>query len=176
MIEEILRPDIWSKLELNTLYGWVNDAGLYPNDLSKADESYLPTDWIPDLLIVRTSSSSKRLDKGITEKAVKSVSPKTIKVSDIECAGSKIGVVLRPKKDVFVQSYFTPDGCMLLTGYELDQAIVKDGYSFKTMRMYLIGNNGLDPKTNVHDCLVTAKKRWFRNRNDPKFLGFSKDR
>lgn len=176
MIEEVLRPDIWANLELNTLYCWMNDAGLYPKDISKADESYLPTDWIPDLLVVRTSSSSKRLEKGISEKSIRSPSSRTIKISDVECAGSKIGVILRPKKDQFVQSYFTPDGCLLLTGYDLDDAVVKDGYDFKTMRMYLIGKKNLDPKTNVHDCLVTAKKRWFRSRNDPKFLGFSKDK
>jgi uncharacterized protein YfaT (DUF1175 family) len=26
-----------------------------------------------------------------------------------------------------------------------------------------------------HDLMITTKTRWFRNRNNPKFLGFSKD-
>lgn len=170
---QLLSPDLWRSLKVDSLYTLHESGELRPSTLAHASAVYGPASDIPFWVFCRTSESTKRLEKGLEmqkESEVESVS-----VYTVHGAGSPIGVLVAVAPDLFKSAHCTPDGVHLCTkqGEVADDAIVKSIFAYKTFRSFRVG---APLQETAHDVLITAKTRWFRRRNNPKFLGFSKDK
>ena len=137
---------------------------------------YLPKHIIPEYALCRISESTTRLENGLGVEEKASGPWGTIFM--VTGSGSKIGIVLQIESEMFESCHRTPDGLHLLAADvpkgSFDRPIIKGVYEYKTFKAFRIGPAGDDDTP--HDLKVTAKKRWFRKRNNPKFLGFNKDK
>jgi hypothetical protein len=173
----LLDASLWKTLRTDALYTVQPDGELRPADPKVSSAVYNPSEDIPAYILCRTSDSTKRLEKGL--EAVVVDDPEMPfpfgSLFTINGGGSPIGVLVELKPALFRSAHCTPDGVHLCNAQgEIDpESIIKPVYSYKTFRSFLIGPAEKDKKP--HDVMLTAKARWFRKRNNPKFLGFSKD-
>jgi len=175
--QALLDASLWKTLRIDALYTVQTDGELRPSDHRVSAEVYNPSDQIPAFVLCRTSDSTKRLEKGLEAAAVEDMeAPFPFgNLFTINGGGSPIGVLIELKPDLFRSAHCTPDGVHLCNAQgEIEpDSIIKPVYAYKTFRSFLIGPAEKDKKP--HDVMFTAKARWFRKRNNPKFLGFSKD-
>ena len=171
---ELLDPDFWLKLSPDVLYAVYgkDDCNL---DLDRAVDVYRPSDDIPSYLLCRTSDRTKRLEAGTEAVPVPCKGPNA-SFFEVTGSGVVIGIMVQINQAGFQFAHVTPDGAHLVGREPFQSApIVKDVFSHKTFRSFAIGPTEDRIESGAHDLMVTAKTRWFRKRNNPKFLGFSKE-
>lgn len=61
-----------------------------------------------------------------------------------------------------IAHFFSPDEIK-------EQPVVRMLYEARDFRMFSVGDSS------VYDLILTVKNRWFRNENNPKFLGLNKE-
>jgi len=169
-----LNPSLWRQMNIGALYTIDPDGTVHPGDSKSAASVYRPASLIPTFVLCRISESTKRLDNGLTLDEV--ASGAWGKLHLVMGSGSTIGALMSVSSEVFGSCHRTPDGVHLvrpLDASSLVAPVTKPLFSFKTFRSFRIGP--ADDDAAPHDLMLTAKKRWFRKRNNPKFLGFSKD-
>lgn len=168
--EKILDPLLWKGFNVDTLYTLYTSGDLRAQDPRSAFTVYHPSSEVPTWVFCRVSESTKRLEKGLTTQTMASGSFGN--VYSVVGSGSQIGVLFSVNQQVFKAAHCTPDGIHLVSHENLVDPIIKPVYVYKTFRAFRIGQTG---DTSPHDLMITAKTRWFRKRNNPKSLGFSKD-
>jgi hypothetical protein len=147
------------------------DDTVYPQVLEPADV-YHPVSLIPTEIFVRTSVREKRLESELKAKEVTSGSWGSL--FEVSGAGSQVGLVLMPSS-VFIGAHVLPDSVHLLGNHDTVayDAIVQDVYLSKSIRVFSACSYSNDDLPS--DLILTTKFRWFRNRMNPKHLGFSKE-
>jgi len=171
--EGLLDPQLWAGLTITSLYAVYDDGEICPSDSTIANQVYGPSSRIPLYVICRISTSTKRLEKGLAASPLQDIGCRG-RIHEVTGGGSPIGVMVGLAPQEFKAAHFTPDGLHLCNG-EADlppDVIIKPLYDYKTFRSFRVGP--ADDDDAPHDLMMTAKARWFRERNDPKFLGFSK--
>ena len=179
--DSFLDPALWRVLKIDSLYTSNEQGVVRPSTQATADAVYNPSHEIPSFIFCRVSESTKRLENGL--EAVPALDPKTNEpvvsaegdVFTVVGSGSTIGVVFVVNTDLFLSAHCTPDGAHLLNLDEQlpEGCVMKLVYEYKTFRSFRFGPP--HDEAPPHDLMITAKKRWFRKRNNPKALGFSKD-
>lgn len=169
--ENLLDPALWRGFVVDALYTVDEFGEVKPDTARSADAVYNPTDNIPLFALCRISDSTKRLENGLEARKVDEGAWGIL--YEVTGSGSIIGVIFEIESEAFVSAHCTPDGVHLVRPEPGTEFIVKPLYSYKTFRSFRVGP--MDDDDAPHDLMLTAKRRWFRRRNDPKFLGFSKD-
>jgi len=168
---DLLQTALWKGFAVDTLYTFYNGE-VRPQNLTRALSVYHPAEQIPLFVFCRTSESTKRLDAGLD--AEQAVAGPWGAIYEVRGGGSSIGVMVEVTTERFSSAFCTPDGVHLChNGDAGDAAVMKELFSYKTFRAFRFGLPGVED--GPHDLMLTAKQRWFRRRNNPKFLGFSKD-
>jgi hypothetical protein len=122
---------------------------------------------LPTALVVRTSSRERRL-VGVPVSVELAAGPWGT-VHSVTGHGSQIGIVLSVAPGRFCGAHVLPDGAHLVLGRkEAPAPRIRDLYVSRSARLFAVGDEGQE------DLLLTSRTRWFRARNNPHFLGFSK--
>lgn len=166
-------PGLWLGLQVDTIYSAYADGEIHPRTTGRADAVYQPSSVVPAYVFCRISESEKRLEQALTSQAVMDGTWGIL--HEILGQGAKIGAVLALKAGAFMTAHVLPDMVHLVSVVDdiPNESIMKSLYDYKTFRAFRLGP--LADDAHPHDLLITTKTRWFRNRNNPKFLGFSKD-
>lgn len=169
---DFLEASTWAPLPVDIIHVRYGAEKLEPQGL-EPETAYRPIRDIPKQVVYRTSDREKRLEVSLSEALV--TSGPWGELHEITGGGSHIGFVILLKPNAFCGAHLLPDSAHLISYAELlpDTCIIKDIHDHKMFRLFKIGPAGNDDSP--HDVIVTTKTRWFRNRNNPKFLGFSKD-
>lgn len=164
-----LSAETWQKVPADVFFA-VYDGSISPVSLSPVDV-YRPAGDVPSEILIRTSEREKRLEADLTSNVLTSGPWGSLYVVDGD--GSQVGLVLIPKPGRFCGAHVMPDVVHLLGNSEsvANDAIIKDIHIAKSVRLLKVGSQEDEP----HDIVFTTKLRWFRNRNNPKHLGFSKE-
>lgn len=167
-----LDPVIWQGLPVDVLHVAYDDGYISPGS-TEPDAIYQPVARIPVVVLVRTSDSEKRLESKLAPVLLKEGDWGS--VFEVQGAGAPLGLCIVVKAGVFCGAHPLPDMVHLVACEEELPAdsIVKGLYETQKIKVFLMGP--IEGNDRPHDLLVTTKTRWFRNRNNPKFLGFSKD-
>ncbi len=164
----------WQHLPLDVLYAIYSDDEDNLDPSFEPIEVYQPVQRIPVFILCRTSDSEKRLEGALSSRVVRGGEWGSL----FEVVGNAavVGLVFCINQEQFCGSHVTPDGVTLLA-CETDippGAIMKELYDGgKIVRAFRVGPPTDDKAP--HDVLIATKNRWFRNRINPKHLGFSKD-
>lgn len=163
----------WQALPIDVLFVQYEDGEQAPlPNVVEPSTVYQPVAKVPNIVFCRTSDSEKRLDNELDAKVVGSGF--WGQLCEVQGAGATIGVVLLPAPGVFCGAHALPDMVHLVICEDdlSPDSIISDVYDSKTIRSFLMGPPVGD---RLHDFIMTTKARWFRNRINPKYLGFSKD-
>jgi hypothetical protein len=166
-------PGLWLGLQVDTIYAAYADGQIHPQTTDKADAVYQPSSVIPSFVFCRISDSEKRLEQAVESRPVMNGSWGVL--HEVLGQGTIIGAAFAVNVAAFSSAHVLPDMVHLVSMVDdvPHDSIMKGLYEHKTFRSFRLGPMGDDQ--HPHDLLVTTKTRWFRNRNNPKFLGFSKD-
>lgn len=162
----------WQRLPGDVFFSrYAGEEDLYPEDLNPSSV-YRPVSEVPVEIVIRTSEREKRLEFELKAKEI--AAGNWGKLFDISGAGSQVGLVFLPSP-VFIGAHLMPDVVQLLGNSETVayDAIIRDVYIAKSVRLFSIGSASDDALP--EEIVMTTKFRWFRNRCNPKHLGFSKD-
>lgn len=170
---EFLAADCWRPLGVNLLVSQYADGRRIPLNNLEPDGVYQPVGEVPVAIFCRTSTSEKRLEGRLEAEVV--ASAPWGEVFEVTGNGSQVGFVLRIEPGAFCGAHVLPDmvHCIACEEELPDESTLKDVYEGKSIRVYAVGP--IQDKDRPQDILVTTKTRWFRARNNPKYLGFSKD-
>ncbi len=162
----------WVRAPVDILHSVYNDGTQVPERMGELDTAlYQPTNRIPRAVFARLSDSEKRLDQ---ELSIREVSyHRWGSICEVLGGGALIGAFVFTHMGCFEHAHVLPDGAHFSMGSRVPamaDPFVKDLYTNKSFRVFET-TDGVD----VSDVVVVTKQRWFRNRNNPKFLGFSKD-
>lgn len=161
----------WQKLPGGVFFArYEGEEDIYPRELVPSSV-YRPVSQVPTEVFIRTSEREKRLEFELKASAV--ASGPWGQLVDVSGAGSQVGLVLLPTS-AFIGAHVMPDIVHLLGNDEsvAYDAVIKDVHVAKSVRVFTIGPiSGAAPQ----ELLLTTKLRWFRSRNNPKHLGFSKE-
>jgi hypothetical protein len=165
-------PTLWANLHVGALYVVTQDDEVRPQDHTNADDVYAPIANIPKYVMCRISTSTKRLENGLT--STKVGEGEWGEVYQVKGSGSIIGVVVSVREDIFGSAIYMPDGVIFMhRANELpDKCVVSSAYAYKTFKIFRIGT---DTEGDSYDLYLTTKKRWYKNRHNQKSLGFSKE-
>ncbi len=168
-----LDPSLWLGLQVDTFYVVYADGQLHPRSTDSADAVYQPAGCIPEFIFCRISDSEKRLEHALESRLA--VGGSWGALYEVLGQGSVIGTALSVRTSAFSSTHVLPDMVHLVCMVDdvPHDSVMKALYDFKTFRSFRLGP--MTDDDHPHDLLVTTKARWFRNRNNPKFLGFSKD-
>ena len=163
----------WQGLNLDVLMSLYEDGTEAPLPSAVEPETvYQPVGRVPSVVFCRTSDSEKRLESQLESVVV--ASGPWGQLCEVQGGGGVIGLVLLPATGVFCGAHVLPDMVHLVVCEDdlAENSIISEVHESKTIRAFLMG-----PPTGdrIHDFLMTTKARWFRNRINPKYLGFSKD-
>lgn len=166
-------PSLWLKLKVDAIYWTYGDGQLLPEMGGSAEAVYQPSSAVPSVMICRISDSEKRLEQTLTVRPA--VRGAWGVLYEVLGQGAVIGTAMEVAEEAFSVAHVLPDMVHLVSNTDnvSPDSIMKSLYNFKTFRSFRLGSMMDDGQP--HDVLVTTKSRWFRNRNNPKFLGFSKD-
>ena len=166
-------PSLWLGLQVDSIYSVYADGVVHPRTVDLADAVYQPSSHIPSFVFCRISESEKRLEQALESRPVMD-GPWGV-IHEVLGQGSIIGAVLAPQPGSFLAAHVLPDMVHLVADTDdiPKDSIMKGLYDHKTFRSFRLGP--ASDEAHPHDVLVTTKTRWFRTRNNPKFLGFSKD-
>lgn len=170
--EFYLKAANWQRLPGDVFFSrYEGDEDVYPQSLEPSSV-YRPVSGIPTEIFVRTSEREKRLEFELKAKELASGS--WGRLFDVSGAGSQVGLVLLPAP-VFIGAHVLPDSVHLLGNHDTVayDAIVKDVHVSKTIRVFSISSSST--ASLPEELILTTKYRWFRNRLNPKHLGFSKE-
>jgi hypothetical protein len=169
-----LEASIWQALSVDVLYAVYDDGEIVPGTLD-AEAVYQPVGRVPAFVLCRTSDSEKRMESVLSSNVIQSGAWGDL--CEVLGGGSPLGLCVCIKQgDTFCGAHALPDIIHLIACMDdlpADSA-VKDVYDGKNIKVYRMGPVTDDAHPH-HDLVITTKFRWFRNRNNPKFLGFSKD-
>ncbi len=160
--------ELWKSLEVDRFFVMNSDGDIHPKEVTP-EEAYVPNS-LPEMILCRISDSTKRLGEHLTISVVEE--DWWGKVYHLSGTGSPVGILLALNQDRFSSADYMPDGIHVF-GKEKDPkgaTILRQGYDFKSFRVFPIEVGGIG-----HGLMVTVKNRWFRDRNDPKHLGYSKE-
>lgn len=162
--EDLLSSALWKSLETDRFYIVQNDGTVHPQDVNSTD-AYIPNGTF-DKILCRVSDSTKRLGESLNCELHHS--DWWGDVHHLSGTGSPIGVMI-DLKDKFASADYMPDGICLFAPENkfTDDTVLGGDYEFKSIRAFPMGEDG--------DVMITVKNRWFRNINNPRFLGFSKE-
>lgn len=165
-----LDASTWQKLPGDVFFARYEGEEFETSELSPA-AAYRPVSRVPAEVFVRTSEREKRLEFEL--KAGLLASGPWGSLFDVSGAGSQVGLILTPAPEVFIGAHVLPDIVHMLGNDDsiAYDATIKDVHIAKTVRIFSIGSEPSLP----HDLVLTTKYRWFRNRANPKHLGFSKE-
>lgn len=171
-----LDAGLWHRLPVDFFFSrYAGDEEVYPQELTP-DSVYRSISLVPTEVFVRTSEREKRLEFELEAKKV--AEGKWGTLFEVSGAGSQVGLVtiLNP---IFIGAHVLPDMVHLMGNSEsvAFDGIIRDIYLAKATRMFEVGyslrsEQGEDVP---FDVVMTSKNRWFRIRNNPKYLGFSKE-
>ncbi len=166
-----LQPELWATAKVDVLFAEGERADPVSAQ-ENAVRAYQPVGRVPRLLFCRTSDSEKRLEGKIEARIV--ADGHWGMLHEVLGAGGTIGFALAPSTSAFSGAHVLPDIAHFVSGaHDLPEgSVVSHLYDNKTLRIFLLGATG---GSFPQDLLVTTKNRWFRNRINPKFLGFSKN-
>jgi hypothetical protein len=147
------------------------EESIQPHDLNPSSV-YRPVSAVPSEIVIRTSEREKRLEFELKAKEV--ASGAWGKLIDVSGAGSQVGIILIPAP-IFIGVHHLPDVVQLLGNSETVayDAIIRDIHIAKTVRFFSVGS--ISDSNLPEELIMTTKFRWFRNRCNPKHLGFSKE-
>lgn len=171
--EFYLQAASWQRLPADVFFSrYEGDDTVYPEGADLSSSVYRPVSMVPREIFVRTSEREKRLEFEL--KAKKIASGGWGSLFDVSGAGSQVGIVLIPAP-IFIGCHAMPDVIHLLGNSDTVayDAIVKDIYVAKAIRAFSISSSSDAPMP--EELVLTTKFRWFRNRLNPKHLGFSKE-
>jgi hypothetical protein len=170
--EVYLNASNWQKLPGGVFFSrYEGDDDVLPQSLEPAD-IYRPVSLLPTEVFVRTSEREKRLESGLKAKELASDSWGSI--FEVSGAGSQVGLVLMVAP-IFIGAHVLPDMAHFLGNHDTVayDAVVKDVYISKSIRAFSVCSYSSDNLP--FELVLTTKFRWFRNRMNPKHLGFSKE-
>lgn len=168
---KFLDPAYWAHLVVDVLYSVYENGTVVPEG-PEPDGVYPPVHWVPKYVLCRLSDSEKRLEGALEVKEAKAGAWGS--VFDVTGAGAQVGVIIEMGPP-FCGAHVNPDGVHLVGCVDglPEGSIVVDLFEAKTLKIFSVGPGA--PADFAHDVVITTKTRWFRNRNNPKFLGFTKD-
>lgn len=166
----LLDSEVWQTLPPGVIHAPTGDIliPMDPNIDAVAANTYQPVCAIPAALVVKTSTSEKRFSLTLDGQEVMSAPWGSVH-NVMGATGSVVGIVIVPSKE-FCGAYLLPDMAHLMgchTGPV--QGVIRCVHEHKMIKVYTIEDEDL------LDVVVTTKVRWYRNRANPKALGFSKD-
>lgn len=167
-----LDANTWQKLPGGSFFArYAGDEAIYPSDMTPS-QIFRPVADVPTEVFIRTSEREKRLEFQLEAKEL--ASGAWGKLLDVSGAGSQVGLVFLVSP-CFIGAHILPDIVHLLGNDEsiAYDAVIRDIHTSKTIRMFSIGPVASDVMP--EEIVLTTKLRWFRNRNNPKHLGFSKE-
>lgn len=171
--KSFLDPARWAALPVDVLFAEYVDGTQAPLPaVVEPDNVYQPVGAVPNIVFCRVSDSEKRLEQSIDARVI--TSGFWGQLCEVLGGGASIGLVLLPAQGVFCGAHAMPDMVHLVVCEDdlPPDSIISDVYENKTIRMFLTGPAKGE---RLHDLIITTKARWFRNRINPKYLGFSKD-
>jgi hypothetical protein len=159
-LQRFSEPTEWLDLPVGFYvpYRAVDDA---PDLGLSSAEGYRET-VVPGALVFLATDVARRFEKSFVFTEERSGGFGTIyQVRTVD--GPQIGFVVLLNKEKFVNAYMTPDVVHLASveAGEVPEVLYED----KVFRSFSFGG----------DVMFTTRARWFRTRNNPKFLGYSKD-
>ena len=163
MQDRFLVPATWAALPVDRI------TPLYPNGqelltgTALSEAVYTPLSKIPEVVVFRTSDREKRLEGDLLHSLLKSGEWGTL--HEVTGAGSHVGFVLTPAPGYFEGASCMPDNLHLMKRTSLMVEHAKTVHNHKMLKFFSFDC----------DLYVVTKSRWFRSRNNPKYLGFSKD-
>jgi hypothetical protein len=169
--DDVLIASTWQKLPIGSFFSrYEADGPLLPEGDSPADV-FQPASMVPIEVLIRTSEREKRLEFNLDAREI--TSGQWGALFEIAGDGNPVGLLLRVAPQTFCGAHALLDVVHLLANTEsvANDATIKDIHLSKTVRVFRIGSDDNLP----HDIVMTTKSRWFRNRNNPKHLGFSKE-
>jgi hypothetical protein len=174
--KSFLEASLWQRIPGDVFFSrYAGDETIHPEDLSPSSV-YRPVSMVPSEIFVRTSEREKRLEFEL--KATEISKGHWGALYDVSGAGSQVGLVMTVNP-VFIGAHVLPDIVHLLGNDEsiAFDGIITDIHLAKTVRVFKVGFSLRESEEEhiPHDVVLTTKYRWFRNRNNPKHLGFSKE-
>lgn len=155
-----LTPQLWASFTADIIHSSSADG---THSTLEPETIYTPVVNVPLFVAYRTSDREKRLESDLQTKVVTEGDWGVL--HEVTGGGSHVGFVLEVKPGHFAGAVSLPDSVHFMHRESIVDAPAKSVHNHRMLKVMSFDK----------DLYVVTKTRWFRNRNNPKFLGFSKD-